>query len=61
MPNDPQPLDDVDRALLTALSENARLPNAKLAERAGIALVGFLRGGSFNVYGWRERVIEARA
>ena len=37
VPNDPQPLDDVDRALLAALSENARLSNAKLAERAGIA------------------------
>jgi DNA-binding Lrp family transcriptional regulator len=37
MPNDPQPLDDVDRALLGALSANARLSNAKLAERAGIA------------------------
>jgi FdhD protein len=28
-----------------------------LAERAGMTLVGFLRGGSFNVYGDRTRVI----
>jgi FdhD protein len=28
-----------------------------LAERAGLALVGFLRGRRFNVYGRRERVI----
>jgi FdhD protein len=28
----------------------------ELAERAGIALVGFLRGEGFNVYGRRERV-----
>ena len=37
MPKDSQPLDDVDRALLAALSANARLSNAKLAEKAGIA------------------------
>ena len=38
MPNDrPQALDDVDRAILVALSENARLPNARLAERVGLA------------------------
>jgi DNA-binding Lrp family transcriptional regulator len=30
-------LDDIDRALLTALQEDARMPNARLAERAGIA------------------------
>jgi FdhD protein len=29
----------------------------ELAERAGLALVGFLRGRSLNVYGRRERVI----
>ncbi len=27
-----------------------------LAEQAGLALVGFLRGGGFNVYGRRERI-----
>src|SRR3954462_6106132 len=30
-------LDDVDRAILEALSENARIPNNKLAERVGVA------------------------
>src|SRR3954463_7055237 len=30
-------LDDVDRAILEALSENARIPNNQLAERAGVA------------------------
>ena len=28
-----------------------------LAENAGIALVGFLRGRGFNVYGARERIV----
>src|SRR5215216_6009879 len=38
VPNDhPPPLDAVDRAILVALSENARMPNARLAERVGIA------------------------
>jgi DNA-binding Lrp family transcriptional regulator len=38
MPNDPRPpLDAIDRLLLEALSEDARLPNNRLAERAGIA------------------------
>jgi DNA-binding Lrp family transcriptional regulator len=38
VPNDPQPtLDAVDRALLEALSEDARIPNNRLAERLGIA------------------------
>jgi DNA-binding Lrp family transcriptional regulator len=42
MANIPQPLrpavlDDVDRRLVEALAEDARLPNARLAERAGIA------------------------
>jgi DNA-binding Lrp family transcriptional regulator len=38
MPNDPRPtLDAVDRLLVEALSEDARLPNNRLAERAGIA------------------------
>ena len=38
MPNEQQPqLDAVDRAILVALSENARLPNNRLAERVGVA------------------------
>jgi len=38
MPNDPRPLlDDVDRAILEALSEDARIPNNRLAERVGVA------------------------
>jgi DNA-binding Lrp family transcriptional regulator len=38
MPNEAPPvLDDVDRAILEALSENARIPNARLAERVGLA------------------------
>jgi len=38
MPNHPHaPLDAVDRAILEALSADARLSNARLAERAGIA------------------------
>ena len=38
MPNDPQPpLDDVDRAILEALGEDARIPNQRLAERVGVA------------------------
>ena len=36
MPNDPQ-LDATDRAILEALSEDARMPNNRLAERIGIA------------------------
>jgi DNA-binding Lrp family transcriptional regulator len=36
VPNDLQ-IDAVDRALLEALSEDARIPNNKLAERAGVA------------------------
>jgi FdhD protein len=32
-----------------------------LAEAAGIALVGFLRGRGFNVYGARERIVGAGA
>ena len=30
----------------------------ELAERAGIALVGFLRGSGFNVYGRRDRLLR---
>ena len=38
VPNDRQPpLDDVDRAILEALSDDARIPNSRLAERLGIA------------------------
>jgi DNA-binding Lrp family transcriptional regulator len=38
VPNDRQPvLDPVDRAILEALSEDARIPNSRLAERLGIA------------------------
>jgi DNA-binding Lrp family transcriptional regulator len=37
MPNDPPALDDVDRALLEALSRDARMPNTKLAETVGVA------------------------
>jgi DNA-binding Lrp family transcriptional regulator len=36
MPNDLR-LDDVDRGILEALSENARIPNNQLAERVGVA------------------------
>jgi len=39
MPNDRQPaaLDDTDFAILEALTEDARIPNNRLAERLGIA------------------------
>jgi DNA-binding Lrp family transcriptional regulator len=37
MPNVFPPLDDVDRAILEALSLDARLPNNHLAERVGVA------------------------
>jgi DNA-binding Lrp family transcriptional regulator len=39
VPNDRSPtrLDDVDLAILKALSEDARIPNSHLAERLGIA------------------------
>src|SRR3954469_13460514 len=37
MPNDRPALDDTDRAILVALSENARIPNARLAERVSRA------------------------
>jgi DNA-binding Lrp family transcriptional regulator len=38
VPNDRQPeLDALDRAILEALSEDARIPNSRLAERLGIA------------------------
>ena len=35
-PNDP-PLDDIDRRLLDALREDARMPNVRLAELVGVA------------------------
>src|SRR3954452_10400570 len=38
MPNDPQsPLDGVDRAILGAVSQDARITNQRLAERVGVA------------------------
>jgi DNA-binding Lrp family transcriptional regulator len=39
MPNDRQPaaIDDTDRAILEALTEDARIPNNRLAEQLGIA------------------------
>jgi DNA-binding Lrp family transcriptional regulator len=37
VPNDRQQLDAIDRAILESLSEDARLPNNRLAERVGIA------------------------
>jgi DNA-binding Lrp family transcriptional regulator len=37
VPKDFPPLDDVDRAILEALSVDARLPNNRLAERVGVA------------------------
>jgi DNA-binding Lrp family transcriptional regulator len=38
MPNVPrQPLDALDRAILEALSEDARIPNNRLAQRVGVA------------------------
>src|SRR3954465_13823488 len=39
IPNDRQPsaIDDTDRAILEALTEDARIPNNRLAERLGIA------------------------
>lgn len=36
-PNDLRPLDDLDRALVRELSADARITNAALAERVGIA------------------------
>src|ERR1700761_8242706 len=40
-PNDPrpapEPLDEVDRAIVRVLAHDARLPNAAVAERVGIA------------------------
>jgi DNA-binding Lrp family transcriptional regulator len=37
VPNDRQDLDDTDHGILEALSEDARMPNARLAARVGIA------------------------
>jgi len=43
--------------LVAAVSAPTSLA-VRLAEEAGIGLVGFLRGSEFNVYGRRERVLE---
>jgi FdhD protein len=43
--------------LIAAVSAPTSLA-VRLAEQAGIGLVGFLRGPGFNVYGHRERVTE---
>ncbi|HBZ69352.1 MAG TPA: formate dehydrogenase accessory sulfurtransferase FdhD [Deltaproteobacteria bacterium] len=43
--------------LVAAVSAPTSLAT-RLAEQAGIGLVGFLRGPGFNVYGRRERVAE---
>jgi FdhD protein len=44
--------------LVAAVSAPSSLAVA-LAERAGVAIAAFVRGGSLSVYGARERVVAS--